>query len=92
MPLKTYLILRRSQGGRLEGRTIVTQPAFQSFHTLPRGGDDNQMCRRRTRLGVKKEAAEVGGLSVPAVGRFSGRIRFSRSAAVLTSQHKARLD
>ena len=31
MPSKTYLILRRPQGGRREGRTIVMQPPIFDF-------------------------------------------------------------
>ena len=34
MPSKTPLILRRPQGGRLEGRMIVLQRAFQFPHNL----------------------------------------------------------
>src|SRR5207244_3740541 len=37
-PINDLLILRRPQGGRLEGRTIVLQPAPQFFHTLPSTG------------------------------------------------------
>jgi hypothetical protein len=38
MPSKTCLIVRRPQGGRLEGRTIVMQPAFSISSQAPSPG------------------------------------------------------
>jgi hypothetical protein len=37
MILRKLLILRRPQGGRLEGRTVLVQLNFHSLHALLRG-------------------------------------------------------